>query len=402
MTETENVLLQLTVRALFGASTDFDPSAVDWKELYKEASNQALTLLIWDTLTKEERAIIPKEISTRWEQTAFVHIMNNENLRYEQEQVLKALEDVGISCVILKGSSSAACYPKPELRIMGDIDLLVKPEEQMDAVKILQAQGYGEVLDEDHHCHMAIHKDKFTVEVHREPNGLFVDAQSECAKKVKVYLDDAVDHRQLEHGLPVLPDDMQALTLLIHKLEHFLTSGLGLRQLCDWAVFVDKRMDEKLWAELEPKLKEFGLLYFTGIMTKACMDYLGLPPDSAPWAMEYDSTTAGQVMEQILKEGNFGRKADRYGERLFANPSSSNRVTSFFKVLFSACREHWRPCDELPILLPIGPFVLLGRYLYQRRHGERPKLNLRKKYQQAGNDQKLYQSLRPFVTDWYE
>ncbi|MCD7957299.1 MAG: nucleotidyltransferase family protein [Lachnospiraceae bacterium] len=397
MNETEIRLLQLTSRALFHSSAEFDPAAVDWSALYHEASNQALTILIWDALTEEEHSCIPDSVSDLWEQNSLHHIMFNEHLLYEQRQVIRLLNDSNIPCVILKGSSSAACYPDPALRIMGDIDILVKPEQQMESVRILQANGYGNVLDEAHHCHMTIHKGGITVEVHKEPNGLFLNEKSEITHKIRKYFDDALERQQTVDGLPMLADDQQALVLILHKLEHFLTSGLGLRQLCDWAVFVEKKMTDTLWAKLKPLLLDFGLLTFTGVMTRACIDYLNMPGEKAPWALEYNEDTAAKVIEQILIEGNFGGMADKYGERLFNDANSSNRVTSFFRVLRSACRQHWPPCEKHPVLIPVALFVLLGRYLQQRRRGERPKLNLKKKYQQAGYDQKLYKALEPFV-----
>lgn len=399
MNETEKTLLQLTGRALFKASAAFDPNTVDWSALYQESSNQAMSLLIWDAFSDEEQTVIPKDIVLRWEQDSFHRIMSNEQLLYEQEQVLQVLDEASISCVILKGSSSAANYPHPSLRIMGDIDILVKPEKQMEAVEVLQEYGYGDVLDENHHCHMTIRKDGFTVEVHKEPNGIFMNMNVDIGQKLHGFFADAVDRRQIVNGLPFLSDEQQAVVLILHKLEHFLTSGLGLRQLCDWATFVDRKLDEKLWAKIQPRISDFGLLTFTGLMTRVCVDYLGLLENKVPWAMQYNDETAAKVIEQILKEGNFGKKADRYGERLFNDPNSSNRVTSFIKVLGNACREHWPPCDKHAIMMPVAPFVLLGRYMIQRQRGERPKLDLKKKYQQAGYDQKLYKELKPFVVE---
>ncbi|MCC8029927.1 MAG: nucleotidyltransferase family protein [Lachnospiraceae bacterium] len=399
MNKTEHVLLQLTGRALFGAPADFDPAAVDWPAVYREASNQALSLLIWDILGTEERAAVPGDTASRWEQDSLRRIMSNEQLLYEQEQVIRLLAEASVPCVILKGSSSAANYPNPSLRIMGDIDLLVKPEQQMQAMKVLQANGYGDILEESHHCHMTVHKGGITVEVHKEPNGLYMNPDAEIAQKLHVFFADAIDQRQCEDGLPFLTDEQQAVVLILHKLEHFMTSGLGLRQLCDWAVFIEKRMDDVLWTGLQPVLSDFGLLTFTGLMTRVCVDYLGMPERKAPWAKQYDAETAAKVIEQILKEGNFGTKAEKYGERLFNDPSSSNRVASFIRVSGNACREHWPPCEKHAVLMPAAPFVLLSRYLVQRRRGERPKLNLKKKYRQAGYDQKLYKELKPFVVE---
>lgn len=403
MTETEHILLQLTGRALFDMPAAFDSAATDWEALYREARNQALPLLIWDAFTEEERACIPDAVATRWEQSALLHIMKNEQLLYEQTQVLQQLDAAGILCVILKGSASAACYPNPSLRVMGDIDLLVKPEQQREAVKVLQAHGYGEVLEETHHCHMTISKGEITVEVHWEPNGLLLNGNAESLREIRRFLGDAVERRQFTDGLPVPADDQQALILLLHKMEHFFLSGLGLRQLCDWAVFVGKKMNvssaegRRLWETLRPRLAAFGILNFTGIMTRICIEYLGLPKSSAPWAMEYDAELSRKVAEQILREGNFGQKAEKYGERLFSNPNAPNRIVSLFRVMNDACQEYWPVCGKYPPLRLAAPFLLLGRYLRLRAKGQRPKVNLVKLYRQSGADQKLYQELRPFV-----
>ncbi|MCD8119227.1 MAG: nucleotidyltransferase family protein [Lachnospiraceae bacterium] len=485
MNHTEKILLQLTARALFDSPTDFEPASTDWAALYREASSQSLTILLWDALTEEERRFLPKKVAWYWEQDMLTHLLNNEQLLREQQQVIQLLTEAKIPCVILKGSSAAIYYPNPALRTMGDIDILVKPEQQMEVVHLLQGQGYGDAVGGEHHCHVALHKEDYAVEVHREVNGLFLGKKSKCVQRIRRYLEDALERRQyidslpgqtdsgsaLSDGrpnsqtdrfddrqnrlesrldglsvlsedqpdnrsislgdrpddlsvtpedqpdnrpilfdsspdsLPVLADDQQAVVLLLHKLEHFLTSGLGLRQVCDWAVFVKEKLNaqrpdgKRLWKNLEPLLKDFGLLTFAGVMTRVCIDYLVLPREAAPWAMAYDGQIAEKVIEQVLREGNFGKKVDRYGERLFADPYSSNRVISFIRVLNDACREHWPICDRHQILMPVAPFVLLGRYCVQRKKGERPRLRLIQKYRQGGRDQKLYKELKPFIAE---
>ncbi|MCC8168252.1 MAG: nucleotidyltransferase family protein [Clostridiales bacterium] len=408
MNTTENILLQLTGRALFNAPTEFDAAAVDWQALYEESLNQTLSLLIWDVLTDEERTALPGDMASTWEQNALRIIMGNEQLLYEQDRVIRLLEDNGIPLVILKGSSSAVCYPDPSLRTMGDIDILVRPGQQLAAVALLRENGYEAESDPEdsvNHCHIAVCKNNIAVEVHKEPNGLYMSSNAEISQVLQSLFEDAVDKRQIEDGLPVLADDKQAVVLILHKLEHFTTSGLGMRQLCDWAAFVNKKLDmtthdgRELWDNLEPLLSDVGLLTFTGVMTRVCVEYLHLPEEKARWAMQYDGETARRVMEQILREGNFGRKAEKYAERLFSNPNSSNRITSFIRVMCNVCREHWPPCDRHIVLMPIAPFVLLRRYLVQRSRGERPKLNLKKKYRQAEYDQKLYKELKPFMVE---
>lgn len=151
----------------------------------------------------------------------------NEQLLNEQNSVLRLMESCGIPCVILKGSSSAANYPNPSLRIMGDIDILVSPEHQAAAVEILQKNGYGEILDESHHCHMTISKNNITVEVHKEPNGLIFNENKEIDKNIREFFSDAIKNRQFTGEIPILSDEHQAVALILHKLEHFFVRRVG-------------------------------------------------------------------------------------------------------------------------------------------------------------------------------
>jgi len=122
MTDTEQSLLALLRRALFGQDTPLPPD-VDWQRVFEEAVSHSVHLLVYDCLTEQERAAIPKETAAPWRQEVLSAMWYNEQLLGEQQEVLKALS--GLPCVILKGSSSAACYPRPELRCAGDIDLLL-------------------------------------------------------------------------------------------------------------------------------------------------------------------------------------------------------------------------------------------------------------------------------------
>ena len=311
--------------------------------------------------------------------------------------ILSLLAAENLPCVILKGSSSAMNYPKPELRCSGDIDLYFSPDEINRAQALLTAQGY--VLSEGNDStggHRAMHRGPFIVELHHAPSGL---PDSPVGDAIRAYFLGAERIPMLVNGLPTLPADRRAVLLLAHKLEHVMTSGLGLRQLCDWAVFVAKELSPQLWTELSPTLSRFGLFYFCRIVTRTCVEYLGLPAERAAWCMDASAETSRALMEDMLSSGNFGHKENRYGQRLFTNIEAKGRISSFFRTGIAVCREHWPVCERYPLLLPIAPAVLLARYRRQRKDGLRPALRPVIVYQGAAARQKLYKELRPFVAE---
>ena len=392
MDTVSQALLTLLGRALFSVDSGDLPEDTDWAALYRESRAQAVHLLVYDCLHKSEHAAMPPEVEAQWKQSAMMTLWNNEQVQKVQTVVLDTLRKAAIPCVLLKGSSSAMCYPKPELRCAGDIDLLVSKETLNRAVQLLEGLGYVPP-EEEHHCHISMHRGHMVTELHFEPNGI---PNSPLGDEIRAYFRDADMTPDDRNGLPVLPPCQRAVVLLLHKLQHIIGSGLGLRQLCDWAVFVKTNLSLELWAELQPILCQFGLLRFTEIVTLTCVIYLSLPADCAPWCLNTNCSACKELIEDLFRCGNFGKKENRYGQRLFTDIGSSNRLLSFWNVSLSACRQHWPICERYPVLLPIAPFVLLARYAKQRCSGQRPKLQLFKVYQYAGPRQKLYRELAPF------
>lgn len=398
MRESDKILLDLLGRALFYVPVKI-PETLDWEALYEEAKVQGLLPLVFDAVRKETQ--IPAEIFPKCTQDVVRYVFHNEQLNYEQQNVLHLMRIHDIPCVILKGSSCAIRYPDPTLRIMGDIDILVPPEQQMEAVHILQTDGYGQVWDENHHCHLTVSKNRILVEVHKEPNGLFLNKNDVLIQTFRTYFSDALEKSRLEGELPILCDEQQAVVLILHKLEHFLKGGLGLRQLCDWAVFVDQRMTKALWTSLEPILKSLGLLYFTGVITRVCVDFLKLSAEKVPWAMAYNANLSENVMEEIMSSGNFGckQKGLQYGQNFFTDVNAANPLSSFARELVSACKRNWKPCEKNPILLPIGACAVLMRHIKMRKSGQRAAFKPIAEMKQAKARQDLYKSLKPFVVE---
>ena len=394
----EKAVLHLIGRALFGHAVTLD-SDTDLNAVLREAKDQSMLATVYCSLTEEELSRISPADQQKWRMTFFKFVAKSQQLLYEQANVISLLEKNGTRFALLKGSSCAANYPDPSLRAMGDVDILVAPDEQRAVVELLQADGYSEVVEEDHHCHLTVRKGRVSVEVHREPNGLFINEDEALRARIDAFFADALDHVQMENGYPALSDRHQAVVLVLHKLEHFLAGGLGLRQLCDWAMFVKKRMTAELWGELEPLLESFGLLTFTLMVTRACIDHLGLPAEDAPWAATADKELSDKVMEHIIKSGNFGVKDKAYGEKFFVDSHSKSRISSLFKTVGASCRTHWPVCARHPILMPVAPFVVYARYLKLRREGKRDKFRPVQLYQRAGSRQQLYRDLKPFVAD---
>ena len=79
-------------------------------------------------------------------------------------------------------------------------------------------------------------------------------------------------------------------------------SGIGLRQLCDWAVSVYRVTVEER-GDIISVLEKCGLLRFAQILTKVCEKYLGLP--ACGWLSPVPDQLVEDTIAEILSVGNF-------------------------------------------------------------------------------------------------
>lgn len=154
-----------------------------------------------------------------------------------QNHILEAFHTAGIGTAILKGSSVAALYPNPELRALGDIDILISEQDAQRAEAILRTEGY--VFQEKHDFHVSYFGNGVAVELHQSVSRFPATKQGayvhEMMRKAIQYIH---AESMYETTFSVLDLQYQMVALLAHMERHMIDSSIGFRQLCDWAVTV--------------------------------------------------------------------------------------------------------------------------------------------------------------------
>lgn len=250
------------------------PDETDWQYLYDFFDTHALLALPADHL---KELGVPEEIYARWKKEIYRYVCHNGLITQVQDKVVGCLR--GIPVAVIKGTSAARYYPVPDYRTLGDVDLLVKPEDYDDAAKKIKAAGYAEVTGRSEKKtgrHRSFSENNIRVELHRH---FSVDRLPEKVKTLDERLLCA-----LKPDDPVLPDELNGLIILTHVAQH-MESGIGLRQIIDWMLFVDKYLDDAHWENGFCALTEsVGLTKFAKYVTRMCQLYLGLS-DGITWCL---------------------------------------------------------------------------------------------------------------------
>ena len=118
--------LAMVRAALWGGKLELS-GAVDWAQVFRDLKDQACGALAVDALAEAEG--VDAALGRQWMLYAMQNIRKWEQVMKAQTALTALLEEAGIPFVILKGFAAAMYYPKPEYRAMGDVDLIVAPED---------------------------------------------------------------------------------------------------------------------------------------------------------------------------------------------------------------------------------------------------------------------------------
>ena len=192
------------------------------------------------------------------------------------------------------------------------------------------------------------------------------------------------------------------LVQLMHTAEHMVTSGVGLRHLCDWAVFAASFSDEEFRELFEEKLKTVGLWRFAQLLSLTSAKFLSAP--QLPWMGDAEEELLTGIMEDILESGNFGIKdSERINQAKLITDQGSRSIgkngtlRQFAAAMTEKARFEWPPCKEHKFLLPVGWAFISVRHIVRIAQGERPKIHIRNMIPGAEKRRKIYQEFRLFL-----
>jgi len=246
----------------------------------------------------------------------------NERCRW----LTRTLEGIGLDSCILKGQGVAALYPDPSVRQSGDIDVWTKTRAAnfagdinhgaREIIKRLYAISEGKVGKATYY-HVEWSFKDMEVEVHYRPlslNNPFVN------RRFQAWCETEWNSRKQGDGYYVPSADFNAVYLLAHLYHHLLFEGVGLRQVCDYAMFLQHC--EYNHEQASQHVREFQMLRFArGIMWVVQHIYnIGIEKMFA----EPDEQEGRFILSEIMQAGNFGK----YDKRI--NHSLSNSTLGNF------------------------------------------------------------------------
>ena len=374
MTNTQKVLLEHLASSLFGKPTK--------EEITKEVISEALDQAVATLLPIDNYAFY------------WGLVRSNVKVTVAHQRLHELMSRHGIPYVILKGLASASHYTDPDRRQMGDVDFIVKPEDFERTYNALTSEGFHGSEDKHEH-HVRFETDFGVWELHWKAPGI---PEGNAAEK---YLEQIVDQAVAYDGCMIPSDFHHGLVILAHSAHHWINTGIGLRHLCDWAVFYARFSDDEFCSMFEKALKEAGLWKYARIITAACITYLGAPPRQ--WVGDVSADYVSQVMEDIHESGNFGCKD---GERLNQaklmtdgkdmTVNDTGMLKQIIKALAAKAQVQWPLFKKCPILLPFGVIGIAIRHVFKVLQNKRPQIHVKQMLTGAQERKAIYRDFSLF------
>ncbi len=373
-----NIIFPLLRSALWGEEKYPFPceTGVDWESVNQELKAQTLHYLPVNILSQTD----PANYLHYLQQGAHA-LQNWYTLMQEQQDLCSLFQKENIPFVILKGAAADYYYPNPYYRCMGDIDIIVKPEDFQRANEAMETHGY-QVRDREKARHYEYKHNNVEIELHRRFSFL-KDKESDVWLDQIIY--DAIDHAQVvymdEFSFPMLPALENGLVLLSHINQH-MEKGLGFRQIIDWMLYVDKEMTDEFWnTEFSPMAEKIGLKTLAITTTFLCQRYLGLAKELR-FCQEADLELCETLLEYIIEQGNFGQKKGVKGNAA-VNVLTIRDLPTFFVLLQKRGLRTWKILKKYPALKPFAWFYQLCRYARMGLQRKHPFRKLKEEYAQS-------------------
>lgn len=235
--------------------------------------------------------------------------------------IFEKFNNENIPVIVLKGLVVRDFYPQPEQRSMCDADILIHKEDLERTKELLLNIGYTLDSHESSHHIKLFHNIYPVIEVHWKivkRDGFSEDIETFEENIWNSTIKVNVGRCEV---LSLSYEDL-AVHLCMHMAAHIVSSGFGLRQLCDLVLLVEHKGKYINWDIFIEKVKIYGFERFSIVMFILCKKLFNMNiPNEINISILENEKYIDILIEEIFRAGVHGKKdmVNRLGNQLAFN-----------------------------------------------------------------------------------
>lgn len=307
---------------------------IDYDKLYEISCGHQVQNIVSYALIPYKNAL-PDTCRVKFDNSLYAAAVKDTRQTLALKALAAEFEINEIDYMVLKGYLMKFLYPSTDMRIMGDIDILLKPQQAEKAKLVLKNLGY--IINYENVREFNCVKDKFiNMEIH-------LDMVSAQYKKLHDYYkniwDKAINAGGHEYKIS---DEDYFIYHIVHLAKHYKGTGAGLRPFLDVYIFIKNKSGLK-FDYIFSELKKIDLDIFA-------KNVIAL---SDMWFGEgARSSVLSEMEEYILTGGVYGLKER---EELQASVKSikDGKIHTYMSILF----------PSMHVMSSLYPRLLERKYL---------------------------------------
>lgn len=220
-------------------------------------------------------------------------------------KIFNSFNHCSIPVIALKGLVLRELYPHPELRSMGDADILVHKEDITRSRQLLEKLGYIESGSNPVHIHFN-HEKYPPIELHWAlVNEKHIKTAADFQDKL---WENTIWVNIAGEKVLALSAENQLMHICLHMAVHFTYRGFGLRQLCDLVLMIEYTKDSIDWYLFYESCKSYGIHTFVTAIFTVCSILFGIDlPSTLYLSPPSDSYYISLLIQDIFSEGVYGK-----------------------------------------------------------------------------------------------
>ena len=288
-------------------------------------------------------------------------------------ELYRALEEAGVTPLVVKGIVCRQLYPRPDHRPSSDEDLLIPPEQFALCHETMTRLGFSTTEPEPDSA--------FEVPYRRPGSPLYIELHKHLFSpgfgtdgEFNSFFDDAFRSavaQQTDGGTvrTLCPTDHMTY-LLFHAFKHFLHSGFGIRQICDMLLFAGHHQGEIDWDQVLRSCRGIRAEKFAAAVFAVGVKHLGFGP-VGPWDRSVDE---GPLLHDVLQAGIYGsaQRSRLHSSTITLEAAAAQRPArgGFLSAAFPSVQKlegRYPWLKKQPWLLPVAWASRMGTYLLETK-----------------------------------
>ncbi len=340
MTDEQKYIIKLSRAAIFEEQPELPPENTDWDYIWRKTNEQNIAGLAADAIMRLPASEQPVNAEL-WKEVIMQTIVVMGHRAAAFERMMEVLGEKGISPICLKGVIVKDLYPVPELRTMGDFDILLEKGQRGMAEKLFEENDYK-----------LRHDTLFTEAYKNMSHGeLFISLEDDFREQPE-YWDSVLKQNVVmsEKGKRVLSPTYDLAYSVVHMAKHLTREGCGIRNILDAALLIRKNADSIDFETVRRVCESQGYEKIFDYTIAVLDEYFDVHID-----METAGLDTGLFLEYMLSYGVFGKTGNTLTKQVARR--EGDEVSTFRRIFFPPKKMIWHKYQYLkkaPYLLPLA------------------------------------------------